>query len=167
MKHVIYDLDETSLYCPLAYKLDKCHKLKQLLPKPIFYSLYTPVYIIELMFRLFKVNRNMRVRAILFHENADITQHVVTARHSTLITKLHKYLVFKEMSKYISLHCVASGKTEIDKATYVYRHILFRVNDKLLIFENDPKEISSYNKYFFGKVAIVHTNFNGEEERCL
>lgn len=160
---VIYDLDKTSLYCPLSYKMDKCF-LKKCLPIKLFYSLYNFIYTVELMFGLFKINNNMYIRAKsyfrqleLLKNKINITQLVVTARHNTLLTKLHKKLVFKDLDEKIELICCSSGLNKVSKAEFItsdeYNNnikLLYRLirNEEIkIIYEDNLYEINNYRKY--------------------
>lgn len=167
MLYVIYDLDKTSLYCPIALWLDKQTRLKKLIGDKLFYSLYTPAYILELILGLFKVNTNMRARAKIFEDmkRDDIYQIVCTARHLTNITKFHKKQVFKELSDNITLVCVATGVTGLTKVQVLKE--LFQITDKdeVIMYDdnlyelnqmyNKMKNVSTYLVYFEGKKENV------------
>jgi len=161
---VIYDLDKTTLYCPLSYKLDNCVTLKKYLGKTLFYSLYTPVYIIELIFGLFKTNTAMYNRAVIYDKTIpNVEQIVVTARHKSLITLLHKKLVFKDLNKKIGCIFVATGRTNILKVNVIKS--IYSKNINCIIYDDNLLELANYKQltnaslykvYFDGKQEVIY-----------
>ena len=168
MLYVIYDLDRTSLYCPLAMWLDKYHKLKRLIGNNFFYSLYTPVYILELILGLFKINKAMYQRAKMINNlGQPVTQIVCTARHYTPITKLHKDLVFKDQSPYIDLVCIAAGKTGLVKADILDEIYEFTEDDQFIIYEDNFFEMNRFKTKFKDLVTSYLVLFEGQKESTV
>ena len=162
---VLYDLDKTSLYCPFALWLDTS-PLKLLLPRKIFYSLYSFIYILEMMFGKFKVNNEMYLRAKAYSNQPDVIQAVVTARHHTWMTRLHTYLVFKELKKQMTLICVATGESGLTKAEVVAYLFEERLDpdERIVVYDDNEYELKVYDNSFGNRATLFKVDFDGEIE---
>ena len=160
---VIYDLDKTSIYCPVALWLDNQFWLKKVLPTRLFYSLYTPVYIFEMIFGFFKVNDKIYERAKIYRQFRDTKQVVITARHDTLITRIQKKLVFKDIDKEIELYCTANGITGQSKAILVRNKITSNRNKNILMYDDNFYELAAM-KLNFKNTVQLKTEFLGKNE---
>lgn len=167
---VIYDLDKTSLYCPIALRLDNSF-LKRLLPSKIFYGLYTFVYILEMIIGKFRINEAMRERAIAYSKEKDVGQMIITARHLTYMTRVHAELVFKDVMKDMLLVCVATGETGLTKAEVLYSitENILEDNERIIIYDDSDYELEQYEKVFKDQVTCFKVDFNGKDEiiKCV
>lgn len=167
---VVYDLDKTSLYCPIALWLDDSF-LKRLLPSKIFYGLYSFVYILEMMFGQFKINKAMRERAIAYSKGEDVGQLIITARHLTYMTRVHAELVFKDTMKDMLLVCVATGETGLTKAEVLYSITknTLEDNERIIIYDDSDYELEQYEKVFKDQVTCFKVDFDGKDEiiKCV
>ena len=163
---VIYDLDKTSIYCPIALWLDNQFWLKKILPTRLFYALYTPIYIFEMMFGFFKVNDKIYERAKIYRQFRDTKQVVITARHDTLITRIQKKLVFKDIDKEIELYCTANGITGQSKAILVKNKITRNKNKNILMYDDNFYELAAM-RLNFRNTTQLKTEFDGIKETVV
>ena len=167
---VVYDLDRTSLYCPIALWLDDSF-LKRLLPSKIFYGLYAFVYILEMICGKFKINKAMRERAITYSKGEDVGQLIITARHLTYMTRVHAELVFKGAMKDMLLVCVATGETGLTKAEVLYNLTTDYLQDdeRIIVYDDSDFELEQYEKVFKNQVTCFKVDFNGKDEiiKCV
>lgn len=163
MLYVIYDLDKTSLYCPIAMFLDKQRWLHNILGNHLFYSLYTLAYRLEHIFKLFKVNNNMYLRAKFFEEEYkhNVTQIVCTARHLSNETRIHKWKVFKNLN--VDLVCTACGYTGRNKAQVLKELYNITSTDNVIVYDDNSYEIYNY-KNTFKNIKIIKVDFKNNEE---
>ena len=162
---VLYDLDKTSLYCPFALWLDTS-PLKVILPSKLFFSLYSFVYILEMMFGQFKINNEMYLRAKAYNNQPDVKQAVITARHHTWMTRLHTYLVFKELMNTMVLVCVATGESGLTKAEvvdYLFGEQLDE-DERIVVYDDNEKELETYDVDFGNRVTLFKVDFDGKTE---
>lgn len=166
MLYVIYDLDKTSLYCPIAMFLDKQRWLHNLLGNNLFYSLYTLAYKLEHILKLFKVNDRMYQRAFYYayecNKRNNITQIVCTARHLSNETRIHKWKVFKDLN--IDLVCTACGYTGRNKAQVLKELYNINSTDEIIVYEDNSYEIANF-KRIFKNVKIIKVDFQGKKEK--
>ena len=160
---VIYDLDKTSIYCPIALWLDNQFWIKKLLPTRLFYALYTPVYIFEMITGLFKVNPKIYERAKIYRQLSNVKQCVITARHNTFITRLQKKLVFKDLDNEVELYCTANGITGQSKAILVRNKITSNKNRNILMYDDNFYELAAM-KLNFKNTVQLKTEFLGKNE---
>lgn len=163
---ILYDLDKTSLYCPFALWLDTS-PLKLLLPRKIFYSLYSFIYILEMMFGQFKVNNEMYLRAKAYSSQPDVTQAIITARHHTWMTRLHTYLVFKGLMKQMILVCVATGESGLTKAevvAYIFGEQLDDKDERIVVYDDNEYELKTYDNDFGNRATLFKVDFDGKTE---
>ena len=163
MLYVIYDLDKTSLYCPIAMLLDKQRWLHNLLGNNLFYSLYTFAYKLEHILKLFKVNNNMYLRAKFFEKEYkhNVTQIVCTARHLSNETRIHKWKVFKDLN--VDLVCTACGYTGRNKAQVLKELYNITSTDNVIVYDDNSYEIYNY-KNTFKNIKIIKVDFKNNEE---
>lgn len=157
---VIYDLDKTSLYCPIADKLDNFIPKNKLL-KRIYYSFYPIVHRLEIALGLLQVNRNMYVRAKQFEE-LGINQVVVTARHRSPSIDLHVKRVFRDVNMLVL--CVAQGITGLSKADVV-AELPIDDDELIVMYDDNYKELSLMNRKFRKRFTGIHTYFKDNKER--
>lgn len=149
---VIYDLDKTSLYCPIADFMDRFIP-EDVEKKKLYYRLYNIVYAVEMFFGLLKINKQMYHRAKNFSMMPNVHQIVVTARHYSLFTRLHAQKVFKDVFNDMELVCIAQGITGLSKAEVVSQ--IYPTFNNILMYDDSRKELGKmkrmYKKSFTGK----------------
>lgn len=165
--YIIFDLDKTSLYCPLADKLDKfIPKFKFL--KRIYYLIYPLVHILEIKLGLFKVNENMYSRALQASQMPGTSIIVLTARHKTKLSEVHIKEVFKDVIPDYVFY-VAQGLTGLSKAEYLKSQI-GDTEQQIIMFDDNFYELKQMKKTFKSRFTGFTVYFNGKEERiarCL
>lgn len=165
MLYVIFDLDKTSLYCPIADKLDKFIPQNKFL-KRLYYCLYPIVHTLELLFGLFKTNRNMYLRARYYQDEPNVTTVVLTARHKSRMVFKHVKETFKDaVPNFVC--CVGQGITGLSKAKYLSLVFDFNKNDELIMFDDNQEELDEMTYYFGDNFSGVLTNFDGEKEETF
>lgn len=159
---VIYDLDKTSVYCPLAEKLDR-HIPKNITLKKLYYKLYPIVHWIELKLGLLKINKYIKQRAETA-QNFSARQIVLTARHYTHMVAKHCELVFGDIP--VTLICISQGLTGVSKARYIQ---LFENNENedILMFDDNERELKLMKQTFGDRFRGVQLEFLGNYERVL
>lgn len=156
---VIYDLDKTSLYCPIADFLDNFIPKKKILKK-IYYMLYPIAHEIEMKYNLLQINHEMFKRAKGYQQQG-ATQIVVTARHYTHQTMKHVRAVFQDVP--VVLMCVAQGITNKSKAEYV-AELPRNPRDEIIMYDDNFTELSKMNEMFDKFIGIqVFFKDNKEE----
>lgn len=142
---VIYDLDKTSLYCPIADRLDLFIPKNKFL-KNLYYKLYPFIHSLEIRFGLLQINENMYQRAKMFQEfGEDVRQVVITARHHSKASIKHIQMIFKDID--ITLFSIAQGLTGLHKVDII---------NELPIY---PKEEIVMYDDSFNELAFVHAEF--------
>lgn len=157
---VIYDLDKTSLYCPLANFMDKFIP-RNIYLKTIYYSLYSFVHRLEMMFGLLQINKSMYVRAKSYSEFPDINQIVVTARHYSKTTVEHVHKVFHELD--IPIVCVAQGLTNLSKAEVV-RELPIYEDEEVVMYDDNFAELTFMYSEFKDHFTGIKVDFKNNKE---
>lgn len=163
MKYIrIIDLDKTSLYCPLALKFDNS-PLKNLLHPKLFYGLYSFVYILEFLLGKFKVNSIMQYRIKHFSNNVE--NYIITARHKSLLTKIHCYLLFGKQMKDIKLICTEAGFSKKKKYEFI-QPLIKDDNCTVIMYDDNEDELqSSLRNLNTNHLQLYYINFDGFNEK--
>ena len=160
---IIYDLDKTSLYCPIADFMDKFIPSNMFLKK-IYYSLYPFVHILEMKLGLLKINKEMYIRAKQYNEFEDCHQIVITARHKSRSLALHVAEVFKDVP--ITTFAIAQGLTYLHKVDVIDQLPMYE-DEEIIMYDDNIRELKrvcqKYNKHFTG----IQVDFTGEKEEIL
>lgn len=142
---VIYDLDKTSLYCPIADRLDLFVPKNRFL-KNLYYKLYPFIHSLEIRFGLIQINENMYQRAKMFQEfGNDVRQVVITARHHTKASIKHIQMIFKDID--VTLISIAQGLTGLHKVD-VIRKLPIYLSEEIIMYDDN-----------FNELAFVHAEF--------
>lgn len=159
---VIYDLDRTSLFCPLADFMDKFIP-KNITLKKLYYKLYRFVHILEMKFDLLEINNEMYRRAKAYETFSNTTQIVVTARHYTPVVKEHIERVFRDIP--IVAICVAQGITGMAKVEAVSKYVKLDKNDEIVMYDDNFDELRMMHDVYKDKFSGFQVLFkNGREE---
>ena len=157
---IIYDLDKTSLYCPIANFMDRFIPKNKTLRK-IYYNLYPFVHKLEMFFGLLQINKDMYIRAKQYAEFPDINQIVVTARHFTKTTMEHVSRVFKDID--MPVVCVAQGLTNLSKAD-VIKQLPIYDDEEIIMFDDNFRELKYMRKEFKNHFTGIHVLFKDNKE---
>lgn len=168
---IIFDLDKTSIYCPIANFMDKFTPKNKTL-KQIYYKIYPFIHTLEMKFGLCKINEKIynRVKAIETLNSGNISYLVLTARHETYETYKHVELVFKEYADFINVECVAQSITELSKAAFLEENYYFIKNDEeIVMFDDNYKELLEMKNKFGSRFTgfKVKIDKNGNEVYAL
>lgn len=168
---IIFDLDKTSIYCPIADFMDRFIPKNKTL-KQIYYKIYPFIHTLEMKFGLCKINEKMysRVKSLVNQVStddditADIYFMVLTARHETFQTYKHVDLIFKEYANDIDVCCVAQGITGLSKAEYLDRHYNIADHVEIIMYDDNYKELvemkKKYGSRFTGFKVMMDKNGN-------
>lgn len=161
---VIFDLDKTSIYCPIAEFMDRFIP-KNMFLKKLYYKLYPFVHILEIKLGLCKVNNNMYLRAKNYINLYNVYPTVVTARHRSVPTIKHVKLIFKDLFEDVYIVCVAQGITGFTKAEYLKK--VYQVDDdcEILMFDDSINELLNMRKEF-KNCSCYRVKFDGKKEIC-
>ena len=159
---VIYDLDKTSVYCPLAEKLDR-YIPKNMILKKLYYNLYPVVHWLELKLGLLKINKYIKQRAETA-QRFGARQIVLTARHYTRMVVKHCELVFGDIP--ITLTCISQGLTKISKARYV-QMFENQPDEEIVMFDDNKFELKQMKRTFGSRFHGIQLEFLGDVERIL
>lgn len=157
---VIYDLDKTSLYCPLANFMDRFIPSNLFLRK-LYYSLYPFIHWLEIKLKLLQINYNMTNRARAYHK-LKAKQIVLTARHETDSTIKQAKLVFPDVP--IVIHCIAQGITGYSKAEYLNSFENIK-DEEILMFDDNWKELSKMRFMFKNRFKGIRVLFKDNKEK--
>lgn len=157
---IIYDLDRTSLYCPIADWMDRFIPKNKALKK-LYYKLYPFIHILEMKLGLLQINENMYIRSKQFEELDTVKQVVVTARHYSKSIDLHAKAVFKDVSLYII--CVAQGLTGLTKADVVEK-LPMDEDEEIVMYDDNFQELSLMNARFSGRFTGIQVMFRDNKE---
>ena len=157
---VIYDLDKTSLYCPIADFMDKFIPKNKALKK-LYYNLYPFVHIFEKHFGLLKINDNIYNRAKVYSEMPDVRQVVITARHNSMSLPIHVEAVFHELK--IPYIAIAQGITNINKVE-VLKRLPINAGEEIVMFDDNLEELNKVHNKYSPKFTGVRVEFLGKKE---
>ena len=158
---VIYDLDKTSLFCPIANFLDKFIPHNIIL-KQIYYKLYPFVHILEMKFGLLKINENIYNRAVAYKTAyPDCLQVVITARHRSISTDMHIKRVFRDID--VSCFCVAQGITNLSKSD-IAKLIPKSTNEEIVMYDDNLDELLKMRNVYKEHFSGIRINFEDHEE---
>lgn len=160
---VIFDLDKTLLYCPLALKFDNC-KLKDFIHPKIFYGFYSFIYILEIILNKFKINKGLARYARYLASNSMNEIYVITARHKSFMTKLHCSLIFKN-HRY-NLICTEAGFTGRHKVDIIKHDLQIAKNAWFVMFDDNYDELLRVKQYYPDAVCNL-VDYNGETEQVF
>lgn len=157
---IIYDLDKTSLYCPIANFMDRFIP-KSIVFKKLYYKLYPFVHILEMKLGLLKINKEMFIRAHQYDEFTDIYQIVVTARHNSYSLNKHVREVFGNID--ITTFAIAQGITNMHKVDLV-RELPVDNDEEIIMYDDNIEELELMKKEYNGRFTGVNVFFDGEEK---
>lgn len=161
---VIYDLDKTCLYCPIADYMDRFIP-NNLFLKQLYYKLYPLVHIVEMKLGLLQINHEMYLRALRFKNQVrNCRQVIITARHRSLSTELHKQAVFRHLD--IPVICIAQGITNISKAGAASLLPVDK-DEEVIMYDDNIDEINKMNCLFKPRFTGINILFKDNKERFL
>lgn len=159
---VIYDLDKTSLYCPIADRLDKFIPKNRFL-KNLYYKLYPFIHSLEIRFGLLQINENMYQRARMFQEfGEDVKQVVITARHHSKASIKHVQMIFKDID--ITLFSIAQGLTGLNKIDIIKKLPLY-LTEEIIMYDDNYKELTKVHKEYRSNFTGMQVYFKNNKER--
>lgn len=162
MMLVIYDLDRTSLFCPIADFMDIFIPKNKFLKK-LYYKLFPFVHILEMKLGLFQINNEMYRRAKAYETFPNTIQLVVTARHYTPVVQRHIEKVFRDVD--ILAICVAQGLTGMAKVEAVSKYIKLDPGDEIVMYDDNLDELRQMHDVYKDKFTGFQVLFkNGKEE---
>ena len=162
---IIFDLDKTSIYCPIADFMDRFIPKNKTLKK-LYYKIYPFIHTLEMKLGLCKINEKMynRVKAIETINSGNISYLVLTARHETYETYEHVELIFKEYADFINVECVAQGITGRSKAEFLEDNFFICDDEEIVMFDDNYKELvemkKKYGSRFTGFKVMMDKNGN-------
>lgn len=159
---VIYDLDKTSLYCPIADFMDKFIPKNKTL-KQLYYKLYPIAHIFEMKFGLLKINDEIYNRAKIYKNEFNARQCVVTARHRSYSTKLHIKRVFRDIE--MPYLCVAQGLTNLTKAEVIEGMIPIDQNEEIIMYDDNFNELMCMHALFKNQFTGLLVEYDGIKEK--
>ena len=159
---VIYDLDKTSLFCPIADFMDKFIPKNKIL-KQLYYKFYPIVHIFEMKLGLLKINNEIYNRAKIYKEQFNARQCVVTARHRSYSTKLHIKKVFRDIE--MPCLCVAQGLTNLTKAEVIEGMIPVDPHEEIIMYDDNFNELMCMHALFKDQFTGLLVEYNGITEK--
>ena len=159
---VIYDLDKTSLYCPIADFMDKFIPKNKFL-KQLYYKLYPIAHILEMKFGLLKINDEIYNRAKIYKDEFNARQCVVTARHRSYSTKLHIKNVFRDIE--MPCLCVAQGLTNLTKAEVIQGMIPIDPKEEIIMYDDNFNELMFMDALFKDQFTGLLVEYDGIKEK--
>ena len=161
---VIYDLDKTSCYCPIADKLDKFIPKNKFLKK-LFYSIYPFIHSLEIRFGLLQINENMYQRARMFQEfSKDVRQVVITARHPSKASIKHIQMIFKDID--VTLISIAQELTGLHKVDIIKKLPLY-LTEEIVMYDDNYKELTKAHKEYRSNFTGMQVHFKNNKERII
>lgn len=158
---VIYDLDKTSLYCPIADRLDLFVPKNRFL-KNLYYKLYPFIYSLEIRFGLIQINENIYQRAKMFQEfGNDVRQVVITARHHTKASIKHIQMIFKDID--VTLISIAQGLTGLHKVD-VIRKLPIYLSEEIIMYDDNFNELAFVHAEFPNQFTGMQVYFKNNKE---
>lgn len=158
---VIYDLDKTSLYCPIADRLDLFVPKNRFL-KNLYYKLYPFIHSLEIRFGLIQINENMYQRAKMFQEfGNDVRQVVITARHHTKASIKHIQMIFKDID--VTLISIAQGLTGLQKVD-VIRKLPIYLSEEIIMYDDNFNELAFVHAEFPNQFTGMQVYFKNNKE---
>lgn len=158
---VIYDLDKTSLYCPIADRLDLFVPKNRFL-KNLYYKLYPFIYSLEIRFGLIQINENIYQRAKMFQEfGNDVRQVVITARHHTKASIKHIQMIFKDID--VTLISIAQELTGLHKVD-VIRKLPIYLSEEIIMYDDNFNELAFVHAEFPNQFTGMQVYFKNNKE---
>lgn len=161
---VIYDLDKTSLYCPIADFLDRFIPRNRFLRK-LYYDIYPFVHILEMKLGLLKINKEMYIRARQYAEFEDCLQVVITARHRSFSLMRHVKAVFGD-AIIINVFATAQGLTNRHKVDMIDQLPIDK-NTEIVMYDDNDEELRRVCSKYRGRFTGVNIEFTGSNERII
>lgn len=158
---VIYDLDKTSLYCPIADRLDLFVPKNRFL-KNLYYKLYPFIYSLEIRFGLIQINENIYQRAKMFQEfGNDVRQVVITARNHTKASIKHIQMIFKDID--VTLISIAQELTGLHKVD-VIRKLSIYLSEEIIMYDDNFNELAFVHAEFPNQFTGMQVYFKNNKE---
>lgn len=158
---VIYDLDKTSLYCPLADLADRFIPKNKFL-KQLYYNIYPFIHTLEMKLGLFQINTNMYVRAKQYDEIPGVVQVIITARHFSSSVRKHVEAVFKDLD--ISAICIAQGLSNINKVDIV-QELPIGDKEEIVMYDDSWTELLKMKAKFKKRFTGIRVLFKDNKEK--
>lgn len=158
---VIYDLDKTSLFCPIADFMDRFIPKNKTLKK-LYYKLYPFAHILEMKLGLLEVNEEIYNRAKIYKEQFNALQVIVTARHRSFSIHPHIKAVFKDID--IPCFCIAQGLTHLSKAEAIKSLGIIKSDEEVIMYDDNIEEITKMHNVYKDKFTGVHIEFIKDKE---
>lgn len=159
---VIYDLDKTSLFCPIANFMDRFIPKNKIL-KTLYYKIFPFIHILEMKFNLLKINDRIYNRAKIYKEQFNARQCVVTARHKSYSTKLHIKKIFKDID--MPCLCIAQGLTNLSKVEAVTKMITIDSKEEIIMYDDNYHELMLMHSIFRDQFTGLLVEFDGNKEK--
>ena len=161
---VIYDLDKTSLFCPIADFMDRFIPNNKFL-KQIYYLLYPFAHILEIKLGLLQINRSMYLRALSYDQTyKDVRQIILTARHKSFSTEIHKKLIFRDLD--IPIFCIAQGITNLSKAAFA-KLLPIDKNEEVIMYDDNIDELNKMRNTIGPKFTGLNILFKDNHEENI
>lgn len=161
---VIYDLDKTSLFCPIADFLDRFIPRNKVLKK-LYYNIYPFVHILEMKLGLLKINKEMYIRARQYDEFTDCFQVVITSRHRSFSLQKHIKAVFGDEID-INVFAIAQGLTNIHKVDIIDQ-LPINDDEEIIMYDDNDKELRRARAKYKGRFTGINVEYTGKEEKIL
>ena len=159
---IIYDLDRTLLYSPIAMFLDRFRPRNLTLLK-LYYKLYPAAYFLDTYLGLLKINTMMAKRIEMYHRYPNVQQIIVSARDDGLAT--YAQLAHIPNINYIQdVFLIAQAKTKYSKAAFLLDNYYSKTN--ILMFDDSYLELSVVKRHF-ENATCIQVDFKGKEEKLL
>lgn len=160
---IIYDLDRTSLYCPIADFMDRFIP-KNLILKKLYYNIYPFIHILEMKLGLMKINKEMYIRAKQYAEFNDTFQVVITARHESKSLVPHVRKVFGDTD--ITVFAIAQGLTNLHKVDII-NQLPISDDEEIIMYDDNEKELKRVRSKYKGKFTGIQIEFKGDKEEII
>lgn len=161
---IIYDLDKTSLFCPIADFMDRFIPNNKFL-KHLYYLLYPIAHMVEIKLGLLQINRSMYLRALSYEQTyKDVRQVILTARHRSFSTELHKKLVFRDID--VPIFCIAQGITNLSKAAFV-KLLPIDKDEEVIMYDDNIDELNKMKKEIGPRFTGLNILFKDNKEENI
>lgn len=157
---VIYDLDKTSLFCPIADFMDRFIPKNKFLKK-LYYKLYPFIHILEMKLNLLRINTKMYVRAKQYEGLKNVLQVVITARHRSFSLYKHVKHVFRDVD--VTVFAIAQGLTNLHKVDIVDK-LPMSDDEEIVMYDDNIWELNKVAQKHRGRFTGINLEFKDREE---
>lgn len=159
---IIYDLDRTLVYSPIAMFLDRLRPRNLTLLK-LYYKLYPAAYFLDTYLGLLKINIMMAKRIEMYHRYPNIRQIIVSARDDGLATYAQLAHI-PNINLIQDVFLIAQAKTKYSKAAFLLDRYYIKAN--IVMFDDSYLELSAVKRHF-ENATCIQVNFKDKEEKLL